>query len=131
MRFVLDSYAMISFLQREKGFETVKNAMEKSIQKGIKTLMTTVNWGEVYYIIKREEGALVADAMVEIMDTLPVELLPADREITRKAAALKSEKKMSYADCFAAAAAIMNKAVLITGDKEFREVEKQIEIEWI
>ncbi len=131
MRFVLDSYAMISFLQREKGFETVKNAMEKSIQKGIKTLMTTVNWGEVYYIIKREEGALVADAMVEIMDTLPVELLPADREITRKAAALKSEKKMSYADCFAAAAAIMNKAVLITGDKEFKEVEKQIEIEWI
>ncbi|HPN64535.1 MAG: tRNA(fMet)-specific endonuclease VapC [Candidatus Aerophobetes bacterium ADurb.Bin490] len=131
MRFVLDSYAMISFLQREKGFETVKNAMEKSIQKGIKTLMTTVNWGEVYYIIKREEGALVADAMVEIMDTLPVELLPADREITRKAAALKSEKKMSYADCFAAAAAIMNKAVLITGDKEFKKVEKQIETEWI
>ena len=69
--------------------------------------------------------------MVEIMDTLPVELLPADREITRQAAALKSEKKMSYADCFAAAAAIMNKAVLITGDKEFKEVEKQIEIEWI
>ena len=131
MRFVLDSYAMISFLQREKGFETVKNAMEKSIQKGIKTLMTTVNLGEVYYIIKREEGALVADAMVEIMDTLPVELLPADREITRKAAALKSEKKMSYADCFAAAAAIMNKAVLITGDKEFKKVEKQIETEWI
>ncbi|PKL92970.1 MAG: VapC toxin family PIN domain ribonuclease [Candidatus Goldiibacteriota bacterium HGW-Goldbacteria-1] len=131
MRFVLDSYAMISFLQREKGFETVKKAMEKSIQKGQKTLMTTVNWGEVYYIIKREEGARVADAMVEIMDTLPVELLPAGREITRQAAALKSEKKMSYADCFAAAAAIMHKAVLITGDKEFKEVEKEIEIEWI
>jgi len=38
---------------------------------------------------------------------------------------------MSYADCFAAAAALMNKATLITGDKEFGEVEGEINIEWI
>lgn len=131
MMYVLDSYAMISFLQREKGFETVKQAMEKAIQKGVKTLMTTVNWGEAYYIIKREEGACVAEAMVEIIDTLPVELLPATRELTRHASTLKADKKMSYADCFAAAAAMMNKATLITGDKEFREVEKEVTIEWI
>jgi predicted nucleic acid-binding protein len=131
MRYVLDSYAMISFLQREEGFETVKKAMEKSIQKGIKLLMTTVNWGEVYYIIKREEGERVAEAMAEIMDTLPVELLSADRELAKQAAGLKSCKKMSYADCFAAAAAMINKATLITGDEEFKEVEKEISIEWI
>ena len=131
MRHVLDSYAMISFLQREKGFETVKQAMEKAVQKGVKTLMTMVNWGEVYYIIKREEGVHVAEAMVEIIDTLPVELLPASKELARHAAMLKADKKMSYADCFAAAAAIMNKATLITGDKEFREVEKVVTIEWI
>ncbi len=131
MRHVLDSYAMISYLQREKGFETVKQALEKAVQKGVKALMTMVNWGEVYYIIKREEGADTAEAMAEIIDTLPVELLPADRELTRQAAFLKADKKMSYADCFAAAAAIMNKATLITGDKEFREVEKEVKIEWI
>lgn len=131
MRYVLDSYAMISFLQREKGFEIVKLAMEKSAQKNVKTLMTLVNWGEVYYIIKREEGLRVAEAISEIIDTLPVELLPVSRELTKAAATLKADKKMSYADCFAAAAALMNKATLITGDKEFMEVEKEVKIEWI
>jgi predicted nucleic acid-binding protein len=131
MSHVLDSHALISYLQREKGFETVKHAMEKAVQKGVKVLMTAVNWGEVYYIIKREEGIRVAEAMVEIIDTLPVELLAAGKELARQAALLKADKKMSYADCFAAAAAIMHKATLITGDKEFREVEKIINIEWI
>lgn len=131
MRHVLDSYAMICYLQREKGFETVKQAMEKAVQKGEKVLMTTVNWGEVYYIIKREEGADVAEAMAEIIDTLPIELLPADKELARQAAILKSDKKMSYADCFAAAAAMLHKSVLITGDREFREVEKEVKIEWM
>lgn len=131
MRYVLDSYAVICFLQREKGFETVKKALETAARKNIKTLLTTVNWGEVYYIIKREEGAGVADAMAEIIDTLPVEIVPADRELTRRAAELKADKKMSYADCFAAAAARMHKAAVITGDKEFREVEGEVRIEWI
>lgn len=39
--------------------------------------------------------------------------------------------KMSYADCFAAALASMHKGELITGDPEFKAVEKQIKIMWI
>jgi predicted nucleic acid-binding protein len=131
MRYVLDSYALIAYLQREKGFEQVKQVLETASNKGIRTILTAVNWGEVYYIIKREEGAEIAEAMAEIIDTLPIQILPADKALTRQAAILKSENRMSYADCFAAAAAIMNKAVLITGDGEFREVEKEVEIEWI
>ncbi|HDQ25551.1 MAG TPA: PIN domain-containing protein [bacterium] len=69
--------------------------------------------------------------MAEIIDTLPVEIIPADRALSGRAAIFKSGKKMSYADCFAAAAALMNKATLITGDKEFGEVEGEINIEWI
>jgi len=38
---------------------------------------------------------------------------------------------MSYADCFAAALARQRKAELVTGDKEFREVEKEVKILWV
>jgi predicted nucleic acid-binding protein len=47
------------------------------------------------------------------------------------AAILKAHKKMSYADCFAAALAKLKKAELVTGDKEFKEVEKEVKILWI
>ena len=131
MKFVLDSYALIAYLQREKGFEKVKHALEVSAKNGVKVIMTTVNWGEVYYIIKREEGEDVAEAMAEIIESLPIQLLPADKLLTKQAAVFKSENKMSYADCFAAAAAVLNKATLITGDKEFREVESVIRVVWL
>jgi predicted nucleic acid-binding protein len=38
---------------------------------------------------------------------------------------------MSYADCFAAALARVNNSELITGDPEFREVEKEIKVVWL
>jgi predicted nucleic acid-binding protein len=38
---------------------------------------------------------------------------------------------MSYGDCFAAALAKLRKAELVTGDEEFRQIEKEIKILWI
>ena len=40
-------------------------------------------------------------------------------------------KKMSYADCFAAALAKLRSAELITGDPEFKAVEGEIKIGWL
>jgi predicted nucleic acid-binding protein len=38
---------------------------------------------------------------------------------------------MSYADCFAAALAKSRKAELVTGDKEFKQVESEITVRWL
>lgn len=38
---------------------------------------------------------------------------------------------MSYADCFAAALAKHEKAELITGDNEFKQVENEMKIIWL
>jgi predicted nucleic acid-binding protein len=38
---------------------------------------------------------------------------------------------MSYADCFAAALAKLRKAELVTGDKEFRQIEGEIKVSWV
>ena len=37
---------------------------------------------------------------------------------------------MSYADCFSAALAKEMKARLGTGDKEFKEIEDEVTVEW-
>ncbi len=38
---------------------------------------------------------------------------------------------MSYADAFAAGLAEMKKALLVTGDKEFKQIEEKIKIVWL
>jgi len=46
---------------------------------------------------------------------------------------LKARYPISYADSFAAALAMINNCPLLTGDPEFRSLEKQgiISIEWL
>jgi len=55
----------------------------------------------------------------------------ADWDLTQEAARFKSQNKMSYADCYAAALAKSKKADLVTGDGEFKAVEKAINIQWV
>jgi predicted nucleic acid-binding protein len=50
----------------------------------------------------------------------------------RQAALFKATKKMSYADCFAAALAKIENAELVTGDSEFKVVESELKkIRWL
>jgi uncharacterized protein len=67
------------------------------------------------------------------MAGMQIELVPvdADLHLVRQAATFKATKKMSYADCFAAALAKLRNAELVTGDPEFKAVEGEIKIGWL
>ena len=131
VRKVLDSYAVIAYLNKEPGVDRVIVLFRQARDSGRPLLMSVVNWGEVLYIFHREQGKEVADQVSQILDTLPIEVVDADRAVTRAAAEFKASKKMSYADCFAVALAQSRKAQLVTGDKKFKEVADAISIEWL
>jgi predicted nucleic acid-binding protein len=57
------------------------------------------------------------------LSTLPIQFVPVDMGLAKKTAELKAHKKMSYADCFAAALARFRNEELVTGNKEFKQVE--------
>ena len=131
MRRVLDAYALMAFLEKESCFEKVESFFIAAIEKDTPILMTSVNFGEVYYIILRECGQERASQIEKIIATLPIEMVDVDRELAREAGRFKATKKISYADCFAAALAKRSKAELITGDEEFRAVENEVRIAWL
>jgi predicted nucleic acid-binding protein len=90
-----------------------------------------VNWGEVYYQVVRRFGEAKAQEIEHLMQTLPITLVEANKELTREAARIKATKRIAYADCFALALARLNKAELYTGNSEFKVVEKEIKIVWL
>jgi len=128
---VLDSYSIIAFLRDEPGADQVRELIRSARDAERPLLLTTVTWGEVFYITLRKVGREQADELLEFISRLPIEVIPADLELARQAAEFKATKKMSYADCFAAALAKLRKAELVTGDKEFKQVEGQVKILWI
>lgn len=128
---VLDSYSLIAYLEGEPGKEKVIEMIQDARDSKVSLFLSIVNWGEVYYITLRETGRKRLEEIMRLISTLPIQLVPADLELTRQAAEFKSSKKMSYADCYAAATAKHYKAALVTGDMEFKQVEKEVKIIWI
>jgi uncharacterized protein with PIN domain len=104
---------------------------EKAVESSKPLLMCIVNWGEVYYQIARRFGDPKAQEIEQLIQTLPIALVEADKSLTREAARIKATKGMAYADCFAAALARLKKAELYTGDPEFKAVEKEIKVVWL
>ena len=75
-----------------------------------------------------EAGRSRAKEVAHLISTPPVQVVPADLELSKQAAEFKSKHRMSYAHSFAVELAKQRKAELVTGDKDLREVEKKIKI---
>jgi predicted nucleic acid-binding protein len=128
---ILDAYALMAYLEKETGYEKVKDLFTKAAESERDLLMTTVNWGEVFYILIRDYGLEEAERIQRVIETFPIEFVDIDLTLAKQAALFKSTKKLSYADCFAAALAKQYKGEVITGDKEFKAVEDEVKITWI
>jgi len=128
---VLDSYSLIAYLEGEEGADKMIDIFKAARDSGRSLFLPVVNWGEVYYITLREAGRERAEEVAHLISTLPIQIIPADLELTKAAAEFKASKKMSYADCFAAALAKLRRAELVTGDKDFKQVEGEVKILWI
>jgi predicted nucleic acid-binding protein len=128
---VLDSWALLCCLEQEPGYEKIIDLFEKAVESSKPLLMCIVNWGEVYYQVMRRFGDQKALEIEQLVQTLPITLIEADKELTREAARLKAKKRMAYADCFAVALARLRKAELYTGDPELKVVEKEVKIVWL
>ena len=128
---MLDSYALIAFLEDEPGADTVRDLILKAENRKTKLLMTTVNLGEVWYSIARSSSAAKADEYIQEIETMAIEIVDADWPLTRQAAIYKVPGKIAYGDCFAAALTKIRKAELVTGDREFKSLENDIRISWL
>ena len=128
---VFDSFALMSFFQNEKGADTVREMILDSVDGKIEISICTVNLGEVWYAVARKISIERADTLLNEIQNMPIEIVDADWELTRRAAEYKMNGKISYADCFAAALSKIRKAELVTGDDEFKKLQAEIKIKWL
>jgi ribonuclease VapC len=131
MVIVLDASALMAYLEKEPGYEKVKNLLARAAESERNLLMSAVNWGEVFYVLVKNYGQQEAEKITNLIETFPIEVIDADIELVRQAALYKAIRKLPYVDSFAAALTKFHKGELVTGDKEFRLVEPEIRITWL
>lgn len=132
--FVLDSYALIGYLENENFADRIERLL-KQARKGTASLyLHALHLGEVYYITLREQGTYLADLAYSRIKAFPLTFIDhIDEELLITAATLKANFPISYADAFAAALAKIKNCTLLSGDPELRLLEKEkiIAIEWL
>ena len=129
-RVVLDASAIMTFFEDRPGAQKVQDLLGRAVEGKAGLLMSVVNWGEVYYSIWRTKGQEAAERTLAEIAQLPIEIVDADSELTKFAAAFRAQHKLPYADCFAAALARHRKAFLSTADKDFAQVEQIVKVLW-
>lgn len=129
--YVLDSFAMLSYLGGEPGAPDVRAVLEHCETGAGSGFMSLVNLGECLYIVEREAGIAAARATVAAVDQLPIEIVPADRARAFAAAHIKASHRVSFADAFAIALAVEKAATVVTGDPEFQAVATKVGVLWL
>ena len=128
---VLDSHALLALLRDEPGGEIVAGLLERAGQRDQPVHMTEVNYAEVQYIVRRKDGDAAWANIANELKATPIEFHPATRRLADLAADFKIRFKLCRADAFAAALAKEKKTDLVTGDPEFKPLEKEIKITWL
>lgn len=113
MTIVLDSWAVLRYLE-DSG---TASAAVGDLLANERPLMSWINLGEVFYVVRRLHGEdAAAETTRDLREAIDVRL--PDERIILDAARIKADLPMAYADAFAAALAISSDAVLWTGDPE-------------
>jgi len=130
-RSVLDSYAVLAWIQDEPGAQLIEDLLYRAQSNQEDLLMNMINLGEVFYRCARVKDLPFARDMLEKVKLLPLKIVSCSDDLVLKAAEIKAEFPIAYADALALATAIRENARILTGDPEFRLVEHLVDIEWL
>lgn len=129
--YVLDSFALLAYLQGVPAGRRVLELLRDAENDAASLFLSTINLGEIAYIIERGSSLPNAQRALAIIDNLPISQMEPGRDRILRAAQYKARFRMSFADCFGVALAEELNATLVTGDPEFAQVESIIRVEWL
>jgi ribonuclease VapC len=134
-RYVLDACALLVLLRNEPGADKVAAAINAANKGEAKIIMHKANLLEVYYDLYRSLGKEKADLVLSEIKKRPIEInAEITDEIFAKAGRLKASYKISFADAFALAQAMVTGGELLTSDHhEFDVIEgkEDVRFQWI
>ena len=128
--FVLDSFAILAYFQAEAGGERVLELLNDAREDKAKLAMSLINAGEVVYLMGRNRGRKITEALLKDLRNLPIAFYEASEERILAVAWIKAGHAISYVDSFATALAQELKGTLVTGDPEFENI-KDLQVLWL
>ena len=126
--YVLDSSALLAFIEEEQGADIVQNLLERGEAEEITLLVSFMSFMEVCYISLQERDESEAQERLRLMGALPILRVESTEALGVVASQLKVSYRISVADAWIAALARDRNAILVHKDPEFEQVEMEIKV---
>jgi predicted nucleic acid-binding protein len=129
--YVLDANAVLDLIEAGPGARKVERLLQSALQQRTSVLISVLNWGEVFYLLWQRRGEETARRTIANLSRLPLRIISVDLSQALKAGEIKAVHKIPYVDCVAAALAVLQEATLVTSDRDFEKLGRQLPILWI
>jgi PIN domain nuclease of toxin-antitoxin system len=130
--YILDSSALLRYVDDEAGAERVEELLGACVAGKARLCISAVQWGEVAGNLRKRLGASHQRRILSGLLPSESEIVPVDGERAVRAAELRVDRKISYADAFAIELAMESpNHVLVTADYDFEAGEDLARIEFL
>jgi len=130
-KYVFDANAVLDLIEAGPGWRKVESLLQSARQQVSLVSISALNWGEVFYLLWQRRGEETARRTTAGLSRLPIEIVPVDLAQAMKAGELKAIHKIPYVDCIAAALSTLQRATLVTSDRDFEKLGRQFPVLWI
>jgi len=119
---VLDTSAILTFFLQEKGADQVRQLLRAASTGKVRLYYSFVSFMEMYYVIQRQTGAESAKRRCTELKALPMTRVESYEALAIRAAELKAECRISFADAWVGATAQLIQGTLVHKDPELEKL---------
>lgn len=130
--FVLDASAVLRFIDHEAGGDRIAVILQDRMDQTAEVAISAIQWGEIAGRMRKKLGMTGQKRALRLLAEFHPRIVPATGERAVRAAEIKHDRKLPYADAFALDLAMDSPDhVLVTADYDFKAVADLARIEFL
>ncbi len=126
--YALDASALLRFLDDEAGSLKVGEILNRHVEGGCAVIVCALHWGEMAGILYRRDGRKELDRILSRLSSVGMQKIPVTQERAVRAAILKADLKIPYADAFGIELAENVPCTFVTADYDLKSAADRAEI---
>lgn len=127
--YVFDTSALLRYAEDGPGAARVEQIINLARMGECRVSMSAVSWGEVFYVLMRKLGQQRASSMLRALRALPLTVTSVFAPEAEQAGEFKGQHGVPYADAFVGALALIEGAILVTGDYDFKKCGSVVSVD--
>jgi predicted nucleic acid-binding protein len=126
--YLLDTSAIFTLTDNEEGADRVEDYLDRGKKGQFPVHISAMSAMELYYVTCSERSEAEANRLLFLARALPVKELALENALVLPAARIKSRHKVSVADAWIAATAMVHDLTVIHKDPEFERLHGTVSL---